>query len=475
MTYLFVGAGQAGGAIVDAIFDYTDDSLLGMFDSADISTLGRPLVFNSTMRDLQNLSNVPAEDQYGIAEQHGLVQGTEPGFEEMVTGGFGRNPVDADEVMAEHAPQIQTILGEKFDPSFANEAAFANETAFDDDSVDEDAPLDEDGENDMPDDEDTPLDEGDEDDAPAETLSEPAVEPTGSGVQFAFLFLGLGGGTGCGIGPHLAREIKAFTDGRTKVVAVAVLPNTQSADAVGGADDGDDVSAGRQAWNARYGLDRLEDEVDGIILIDNQRISYLDSAGGEFGEYNEYVAASIYDLVAGPVLSGINPSAVEGIDTPDIDVRDIVTSLSFGVAGEETEPGYAAIGRSVTMTRSLPGYLLPFVGKRDIDSAALSRLSAAKQSLAKADIGDSQKAISLIRAPKSNLGTGSHSIEIGTVKEYLERSSKLSEVNLGVAMSDRNLASVTTLLTYRRDDLDRLADIEAAAEAYEEETEELLA
>ncbi|ELY65895.1 FtsZ/tubulin family protein [Natrinema versiforme] len=458
MTYLFVGAGQAGGAIVDSVFDYTDDSLLGLFDSADISTLGRPLVFNSTMRDLQNLSNVPPEDQYGVAEQHGLVQGTEPGFEEMVTGGFGRNPVDADEVMAEHAPQIQTILGEKFDPSFANDAGGA---AFDD------APEDE---------VDDPVD-GDslEDDEPAGTGPEPAVEPTGSGVQFAFLFLGLGGGTGCGIGPHLAREIKAFTDGRTKVVAVAVLPNTQNADAVGESDDDeDDVSAGRQAWNARYGLDRLEDEVDGIVLVDNQRISYLDSAGGEFGEYNEYVAASIYDLVAGPVLSGIDPSAVDGIDTPDIDVRDIVTSLSFGVAGEESEPGYAAIGRSVTMTQSLPGYLLPFVGKRDIDSAALSRLSAAKQTLAKADVEDAQKAISLIRAPKANLGSGGHSVEIGTVKRYLEGTSNLSEVNLGVAMSDRNLASVTTLLTYRREDLDRLADIEAAAEAYEAETEELL-
>ncbi|MGQ3413030.1 cell division protein FtsZ [Natrinema sp. LN54] len=461
MTYLFVGAGQAGGAIVDSIFDYTDDSLLGLFDSADISTLGRPLVFNSTMRDLQNLSNVPPEDQYGVAEQHGLVQGTEPGFEEMVTGGFGRNPVDADEVMAEHAPQVQTILGEKFDPSFVNDVG----AAFDD------APEDEDGD---------PVDGGSlEDDASAETGPEPAIEPTGSGVQFAFLFLGLGGGTGCGIGPHLAREIKAFTDGRTKVVAVAVLPNTQNADTVGGsADDGDDeddVSAGRQAWNARYGLDRLEDEVDGIVLVDNQRISYLDSAGGEFGEYNEYVAASIYDLVAGPVLSGIDPSAVDGIDTPDIDVRDIVTSLSFGVAGEESEPGYAAIGRSVTMTRSLSGYLLPFVGKRDIDSAALSRLSAAKQTLAKADVEDAQKAISLIRAPKSNLGSGGHSVEIGTVKRYLEGTSNLSEVNLGVAMSDRNLASVTTLLTYRREDLDRIADIEAAAEAYEAETEELLA
>ncbi len=439
MTYLFVGAGQAGGAIVDAIFEYTNDSLLGLFDSADISTLGQPLVFNSTMRDLQNLSNVPPDGQYGVSEQHGLVKGTEPGFEEMVTGGFGRNPVKADEVMTEHAGQLQTILGEissGVETSYAEPA----DTDADPDSGDEEPP-------------------------------EPSPDPLeDSSVQFAFLFLGLGGGTGCGIAPHIAREIKAFTDERAKVIAVTMLPNTR-----GVGDDDEDVSAGRQAWNAKYGLDRLEDEVDGIVLVDNQRLSYLNSAGGEFGEYNEYVATAIHDLIAGPVLNSVDASAIEGIDTPDIDVRDIVTSLSFGIGTGSTKPGYAAIGRSVTMTQSLSGYLLPFVGKRSIDSAALSRLSASKQTLAKADVDDAQKAIALIRTPSYTLDAGSEGVEPGTIKEFLERSCRLSEVNLGIALSDRNLTSVTTLLTYRREDLARLEDIEEAAEAYERETEELVA
>ena len=427
MTYLFIGAGQAGGAIVDAIFEYTDDSMLGLFESTDISTLGRPLVFNSTMRDLQNLSNVPAEDQYGVAQQHGLVRGTEPGFEEMVTGGFGRNPVDADEVMADHADELQTILESKFGGRAA---------------------------------------------APEEPDEEVPATDTDA-IQFAFLFVGLGGGTGCGISPHIARGIKEFTDDRTKVVAVTVLPNTR-----GGVEDEEtdgEVSAGRQAWNARYGLDRLEAEADGIVLVDNQRISYLDSAGGEFGEYNEYVAAAFHDIVVGPMLSNVDASDVDGVDTPDIDVRDLVTSLSFGVAGGESRPGYGAIGRSVTMTRSLSGYLLPFVGRRDVDSAALARLSASKQSLAQADPNDAQKAIALVRAPSANIGPGSHSVGTGTIKEYLERSCRLNEVNIGVALSGRSLASVVTLLTYRREDLDRLDEIEAAADAYEQETEELFA
>lgn len=426
MTYLFIGAGQAGGAIVDAIFEYTNDSLIGLFESTDISTLGTPMVFNSTMRDLQNLSNVSPENQYGVAQQHGIVGGTEPGFEEKVTGGFGRNPVDADEVMSDNITELQRVF----------------ESKFGDRNV-------------------TIGEEEEQEDQPTDTEA----------IQFAFVFVGLGGGTGCGISPHIARGIKTFTDDQTKVVAVGILPNTRG----GAEDDGPDgeVSAGRQAWNTRYGLDRLEDVVDGIVLVDNQRISYLDSAGGEFGEYNEYVAAAFHDIVVGPVLSSVDASEVDGVDTPDIDVRDMVTSLSFGVAGGESRPGYGAIGRSVTMTRSLSGYLLPFVGRRDIDSAALSRLSTSKQSLSGVDPDDAQKAIALVRAPSANIRTGSQGIETGTIKEYLQRGCRLNEVNIGVALSGRKLASVVTLLTYRREDINRLDEIEAAADAYERETEEL--
>jgi cell division GTPase FtsZ len=429
MTYLFVGAGQAGGAIVDALFEYTDDSLLGLFSSPDISTLGTPLVFNSTIRDLENLANVPEENQFGIAEQHGLVERSEPGFEEMVTGGFGRDPVRADEVMVQYDTEVQNLLDRRFGATAP-------------------PPGEEEG-------------EGEEAATPA-----PAASDT---IDFVFLCLGLGGGTGCGIGPHLARQIKRYTDGHAQVIAVAILPNTKGSVEDDADDDG--IAAGRQAWNARYGLDRLEDEADGIVLVDNQRISYLDSSAGQFGEYNAYVAASLYDLITGPVFSSVDASEVEGVDTPDIDVQDIVTSLSFGIGGD-SRPGYAAIGRSVSMTQTLPGYLLPFVGKREIDSAALSRLSASKQTLANADSQKAQKAISLVRAPSSYLTDGSHSVETATIQEFLERSCGLSEVNLGIALSDRKLASLTTLLTYRREDLDRIAEIESIAEAYEEDQSE---
>ena len=430
MTYLFVGAGQAGSAIVDALFEFTDDSLLGLFSSPDISTLGTPMAFNSTIRDLENLSNIPEANQLGIAEQHGLVERSEPGFEEKVTGGFGRNPVKADEVMSQYDSEVEEVLDRHFGGGTG-----AADADGDDDGGGE-----------------TPAD-------------------AGTNIDFVFLCLGLGGGTGCGIGPHLARQIKAYTDGHAQVIAIAILPNT------GGAvetKDGDDASAGRQAWNARYGLNRLEAEADGIILVDNQRISYLDSSAGQFGQYNEYVAASLHDLITGPVFSGVDAGTVEGVDTPDIDIQDILTSLSFGIGTGDSKPGYAAIGRSVTMTKALSGYLLPGLGNRDIDSATLSRLSASKQTLANADSQEAQKAISLIRAPSSYLSDGKYSIETATVQQYLERSCALSEVNLGIALSDRNLASLTTLLTYRREDVDRIDEIESIAETYEAETEQLV-
>jgi len=428
MTYLFVGAGQAGSAVIDALFEFTDDSMLGLFSSPDISTLGTPIVFNSTIRDLENLSNIPEENQLGIAEQHGLVERSEPGFEEKVTGGFGRNPVKANEVMSQYDAEVEAAL----DRRFGGTPTTGQETD------------DEDG-------------------------TEPTDQVESESIDFVFLCLGLGGGTGCGIGPHLARQIKEYTDDHAKVIAIAILPNTAGS----ATSDSEASGAGRQAWNANYGIDRLEAEADGIILVDNQRISHMSSSAGQFGQYNEYVAASLHDLITGPVFSGVDAGDISGVDTPDIDVRDILTSLSFGVGTGDSQPGYAAIGRSVSMTHSLGGYLLPAIGQRDIDSAALSRLSASKQTLAKADSGEVQKAISLIRAPSSYLTDGKYSVEMATVQQFLEQSCHLNEVNLGIALSDRRLVSLTTLLTYRREDVARLDEIADIAADYEAESEQL--
>ncbi|MFC4407783.1 cell division protein FtsZ [Haloarchaeobius iranensis] len=501
MTYLFVGAGQAGSAIVDAVFEYTSDSTLGLFGGNDITALAEPMVFNSTIRDLQNLSNVAESDQFGIAEQHGIVDGTTAGFEERVTGGFGRDPKEADEVMSEHADEVVDLLRRRFgsrdglatdgggpgwdeadrtddyDDGWAEEPADTRGDGWEEEPADSrddgwgDEPADEWAEDTGGGWEDGEVDREVEN-IEAEMSGEPRDATESEEIQFAFVCLGLGGGTGCGIAPHIVDAIDEYTDGRASIVALAILPNTMGPMTSGG--DDEDGGAGRQAWNARYGLDRLEDKVDGIVLVDNQRISYQAAAESQFAEYNEYIAAGIYDLVAGPVLSGIDPSDYADIDTPDIDVQDIVTSLSFGVGGSDSKAGYAALGRAATMTRSLSGYLVPFLGKKAIDSAALVRLATSKQSVSDLDTADAQKAIGLVRAPSGYLAGGSNRIETSTIREYLQAQCALQEVNLGVALNDRNLATVTTLLTYEREDISRIAEIEEKAAEYEERTEAMV-
>ncbi|MFC6955183.1 cell division protein FtsZ [Halorubellus litoreus] len=468
MTYLFVGAGQAGSAIVDAVFDYTSDSTLGLFGGDDITALAEPLVFNSTIRDLQNLRNVDADAQFGIAEQRGLVDGNTAGFEEQVTGGFGRDPVKADEVMTEHYDELVTRLEERFG---ASTTAFTDGGDAEWSETDDEWTATEDDPGGEPADDDFGGEQAD-DDFGGGASGGVADATDQDEIQFAFVCLGLGGGTGCGIAPSIVDAIHEYTNDRADVVVLAVLPNTMGQ--VGDDDDGETVGAGRQAWNARYGLNRLEDRADGIILVDNQRISYQAAAESQFSEYNEYVAAGVYDLVAGPVLSGVDPSEYDDIDTPDIDVQDLVTSLNFGVGTSDSKAGYAALGRSTTMTRSLPGYLLPFVGKQDVDSAALVRLATSKQSVADLDPSDAQKAIGLVRAPSGYLSGSGRRVETSTIREYLQAQCSLQEVNLGVALHDRRLATVTTLLTYEREDVDRIREIEEKAEAYEEQTEAMI-
>jgi cell division GTPase FtsZ len=392
MVYVFAGTGQAGSAIVDDVFGHRR-----------VSTPATPLVFNSTIRDLRNLSNVDESNQYGIAERHGLVERGTPGFEEQVTGGFGRNPVRADEVMSDYREELVDRLSHHFD----------------------------------------------------------APDGTPGDIPFAFVCLGLGGGTGCGIAPYVADAIKEYTDDVAEVIAVAVLPNTKGPVT----EDDEQISAGRQAWNTIYGLDRLEDSVDGIILVDNQRLAYEDAAEGRFSEYNEYVASGLVDLISGSTLERIDPGEYDDVDPPVVDLQDVVTSLSFDTRGTDSRPGYATIGRSVEMTQSLLGYLVPFLGDQNIDSSTLSRLAASKQTLSGVSPDEARKAIGLIRAPVEYIADDDKRIETSTIRRFLE--SQCSEVNLGVSLTRRNLASFTSLFTYEREDIDRIAEIAAKADEYE--------
>lgn len=409
MPYLFVGAGQAGSSIVDEVFAHNN-----------MGKIATPVIFNSTIRDLNNLSNINRENWYGVAEDAGLVPGTTSGFEEQVTGGFGRNPVRADEVMSDHRSELDRTLRN-----------ILTETD-DDDEEEEEGP----------------------------------TRTTETNVPFAFLFCGMGGGTGCGITPHIADAIDDYTDGSCQTIAVCVLPNTQGP--VGQTDSDEEASPSRQAWNARYGLDRIEDAVDGIVLVDNQRLSYHEAAEGQFTDLNEYVASSLVDLVSGTVLEQIDRSEYD-VDPPIIDIQDIVTSLSFGIGTDEAETGYASLGRSVEMTKSLRGYLLPVLGKQSVDASALAHLSDMKQSVSDIDTQEARKAIGLLRAPSRYVADTEYQVDTSKLRSYL--TARCDEVNLGVTLTNRHLVSFTTLFTYRREDIDRLAEIESLATEYEQESE----
>lgn len=399
MPYLFVGAGQAGSAIVDEVFGHKN-----------ISKIAHPIVFNSTIRDLQNLSNISSDHWYGIAEQYGLVEGGTAGFEEQVTGGFGRNPVQADEVMAQHRGAIRDALDEQLSRATTEE--------------------------------------GTEEEAD---------------IPFAFLFVGLGGGTGCSISPYIADAITEYTNGVSQIIAVCVLPNTQGP--VG--EDDAETTPSRQAWNARYGLNRLENAVDGIVLVDNQRLAYHNAAEGQFTEYNQFIADGIVDLVSGPILERIDRSEYD-VDPPIIDLQDVVTSLTIGAPGGSTQPGYASLCRSVMMTRSLPGYLLPFVGQQEITATDLWDRARLKQTLDDVEIEDTEKAIGLLRAPSQYIRDSEYRINTSKFRSTLTM--HCNEVNLGVTLTKRNLASFTCLLTFAREDIARIQEIERLAEEYEQES-----
>lgn len=400
MPYLFVGAGQAGSAIVDEVFEHKN-----------ISKIAHPIVFNSTIRDLQNLSNISSDHWYGVAEQYGLVEGGTAGFEERVTGGFGRNPVQADEVMSQHREAIWDVLDEQLGQADTDE----------------------------------------------ETVEQEADIP------FAFIFVGLGGGTGCGISPYLAEEIRSYTDGVARIIAVCVLPNTQGP--VG--EDETEATPSRQAWNARYGLNSIEDVVDGVVLVDNQRLAYHNAAEGQFTEYNRFIADGIVDLVSGPILERIDRSEYE-VDPPIIDLQDVITSLSLGAPASDTDIGYASLSRSVMMTRSLPGYLLPFVGQQEITATDLWDRARLKQTVEDVDMDDTQKAIGLLRAPSQYIRDNEYRIDTSKFRSTLTM--HCNEVNLGVTLTKRNLASFTALLTFAREDISRIEEIEALAEEYEQES-----
>ena len=369
-----------------------------IFAHDNIDLRAEPLAFNSTIQDLERLNNVPQERWYGVSESQGLVEGTARGFEEQVTGGFGQTPTKADRVMRRNEGEVHRVLDEVYE----------------------------------------------------------GLEADPSTLQYAFVFLGLGGGTGCGIAPHLAREIRSYASSDMDIVSVAVLPNTKLVNQGAQVDDDNAVDNQiQQCENAVFGLDNLEEAVESILLVDNQRLALDVAESNEYSDYNRYVADAFLDIVLGAERERTDQDL--DVQMQDVDLQDLIRFID----GDGFRAGYATLGRGVRQTESLLGYLLPgSVGRQPVRETGLIADSIDKQTLDGFSPTDATSAVAVAQAP----GWCWNQKEVSLGSVYDELGYYCANVNAGWAVTNRNLASVTTAFGFDREDVDRIAEIERIAE-----------
>jgi len=396
MAYQFIGIGQAGCSLLDSVFKFRN-----------IRLLGSPTAINSTAKDLANLKNVKKENWLGISAEKGIVRGDEKGtvFEEIVTGGFGKNPVRCSEVVEEHYDSLCSALEERM----KSEAGEKRGKKFG-------------------------LKKGGK-----------SEEAEAEYVPFSVLFLSFGGGTGCGAAPYVAKALKELSNENIRIIVIGVLP---AADQM------------LEAWNTKYGINELKKYADSFILVDNQRIAYRADYEALYPKYNDYIAAGIADLTAGVILEKIDPSEYE-LSPPVIDMNDVITATSLN-----GEPCFAALGRASMMSRALPGYFIPVGGHREIDTLTLCRLTVEKLTVANVELTRTSKNLALLKVPAYYLKREDR-LDVKQVREFMLERSILEETHLGILLTKRNLVSLTTLFTHKYDELGRLREIEQFAEEYE--------
>ncbi|MFH1774199.1 MAG: hypothetical protein ABH874_04480 [Methanobacteriota archaeon] len=154
MPYTFIGVGQCGGGIVDAAF--YDKSMF---------RVAVPIAINSATMDLQTMKNISREYWIGMSRDRGFIDGTIPGFEHFVVGGYGKNRAKAEQDAKEHESVIRDMIIER--------------------------------------------------------ARVKGAEGEGIGIAVAFIVFGLGGGTGSGVGPVIAKVLKEM---KIPIIAVVVLP-----------------------------------------------------------------------------------------------------------------------------------------------------------------------------------------------------------------------------------------------------------
>lgn len=272
------------------------------------------------------------------------------------------------------------------------------------------------------------------------------AEDKGVGIPVAFIVFGLGGGTGSGAGPVIAKVLREMG---IPVIAIVVLPASHE--------------GGLAAKNAVESLNLLTEHVDSIVMVDNQKIAYAESTETLYQRYNEYVAKSLRDIVIGTALERINPGDFEGY-APVIDLKDMISASSF-TFGKRTRPGFACLGRASEKTRDLLHYIFPLKGYKEIDVISLLYRAFMKLTVEDVRVEETEKNLVLLRLPPVYL-TKAGRVNTSMAKRIMEERSRLGETHFGVALTKRNLATATVLLTYRPNQLSRLRVLSQLAGQY---------
>ncbi|MES2154605.1 MAG: hypothetical protein V4510_05660 [bacterium] len=414
---LLIGIGQAGGAIVDQMMDPQHFK--------HFSKAHKPLAINSTIKDLQSLKHIPRSNWLGLSETKGIVPGPTPGIESMVVGGFGKDPRLAQERIGKNMEALIAF----FKDFAARETGAANLT-----SKTRNVATD-----------------GDE--------WEVTEQDVGT-IPDAVLFLGFGGGTGCGTAALIAKALREASAGRTTIIVVGILPATHE-----GSEDGA-RGTHRQAWNTIFALDELEKVADGFILVDNERLAYAGEVERLFPDFNAYVARAMADLLAAHLLDDLDLAKAGNMSLKVTDVRDIASAISFGTGDRGRRPGYASIGWAADTTRKYRGYLLPGLGRRNVDCTALLEVALRKQSIQDVRPEEAQKNLGLVRLPLNLAKNPRFFPQTGQVEAKLGKMSRLQETHFGITIGRRPIVSVNTLLTFERKQLTRLQQISDLAMRY---------
>jgi hypothetical protein len=150
-----------------------------------------------------------------------------------------------------------------------------------------------------------------------------------------------------------------------------------------------------------------------------------------------------------------------------------VNTSSFQFDGKN-KPGFGVIGRASRQVRGLLFYM-PIIsifpaGYRSIEWKDMLKEAMSGLSLELKDIEleKSMKNLVNIRLPDYYLKNEAK-FDTESIKNYMQRYSRIGWRILGISRTKRDLASITVLLTFQPNELQRLIEIEETARNYERE------